>query len=315
MDGVAVTRTQAPLLVIVGSTATGKTDLTLALARELSVEVVVADSRQVYRGMDIGTAKPDVAAQAIARHHLIDLVAPDAPFSVADWVAAAREVIPHIDARGSLPLIVGGTGLYVSALLDGYDLASVPPSPELRDALQQVLATEGLAALAARLVAIDPEAGQRVDRSNPRRLIRAIERGGQRARENRPWTGRAAVIGLHRPRAVLDARINARAEALFAGGLLDEVGTLMAAGYGEQSAPMSGHGYGEAARHLAGEWSLERAVEVTARRTRQYARRQETWFRRDARITWLELEDRPADEPAVVAAARAVADELLAPQG
>lgn len=285
-----------PLLAIVGPTASGKTELALAIAERLPIEVLVADSRQVYRGMDVGTAKPDAMARAAVPHHLIDLVDPDEPFTVAQWVAAARKLIPAIAARGALPTLVGGTGLYVAALLDGHDYAGQPWSPEIRRRLSTELETDGLERLAERLVALDPAMARRTDLRNPRRVLRALERvgagGGGVALRTEPYPGRVLQLGLSWPRSELYRRIDDRARWLFAaGGLLDEVRRLLAAGYGPHLAPMTGHGYREAARHLAGEWTLDQAIEVTARRTRQYAKRQLSWFRRDPRIAWLPAGD------------------------
>ena len=292
---------------MVGPTASGKTDLALALASRLSIEILVADSRQVYRGMDVGTAKPDAAARSIVPHHLIDLADPDEPFSVAQWVARARSVLPGITDRGRLPMIVGGTGLYVSAMLEGHDYAAQPWSPELRARLGDELAADGLEPLAARLAAADPTAAELIDLRNPRRVLRALERveagGGGVTASSDPYPGRIALVGISRPRDVLYRRIEERAANLFANGLLEEVRALLDAGYGPQLRPMSGHGYREAIRHLAGEWSLEQAVEVTARRTRQYAKRQLTWFRRDPRILWVAAGDGPADDADPVARA------------
>ena len=294
-----------PLIGVVGPTASGKTDLALALARRLPVEILVADSRQVYRGMDVGTAKPDAAARAALPHHLLDLVEPDQPFTVAQWVDLARSLLPEIADRGRLPMIVGGTGLYVYALLDGHDYAAQPWSPELRERLADELDADGLGPLVARLAEADPAAAATIDLRNPRRVLRALERaeaggGGVAPPSGVPFGGRIALIGISRPREVLYERIDRRARHLFATGLLEEVRALLEAGHGPELRPMSGHGYGEAVRHLAGEWSLEEAIEVTARRTRQYAKRQLTWFRRDPRIMWVAAGDGPADDAHLV---------------
>ena len=300
-----------PVIGIVGPTASGKTDLALALARRWPVEILVADSRQVYRGMDVGTATPGPTALRAVPHHLLDLVDPDEPFSVAQWVERARDLLPEIAARGRIAMLVGGTGLYVAALLDGHDYASQPWSPEIRRRLADELDAQGVEPLAGRLRAADPAAAARIDLDNPRRVLRALERleagdgGGEPAAE--PYAGRVALLGVSRPREVLYRRIDDRARWLFAHGLLDEVRALMDAGYRADLRPMTGHGYGEAVRHLAGEWSLEQAIDVTARRTRQYAKRQLTWFRRDPRILWISAGDRPSDDPALVAEA----DRLL----
>jgi tRNA dimethylallyltransferase len=295
---------EAPLIGIVGPTASGKTDLALAIARRLPVEILIADSRQVYRGMNIGTATPDAAARAAVPHHLLDLVAPDEPFTVADWVARARALVPEIAARGRLPLIVGGTGLYVSALVDGHDYASQGWSPQLRAELTRRLEIEGLEPLAAELERVDPMAAARIDTRNARRVLRALERaqagstGAPPAAT--PYAGRVLLIGLSRPRDELYRRIDARARELFAAGLVEEVAALIAGGYGPDLRPMTGHGYREAARLLAGEGTPQEAIDATATRTRQYAKRQLTWFRRDARIAWLRAGARPGDDPALV---------------
>jgi tRNA dimethylallyltransferase len=292
---------RSPLIGIVGPTASGKTELALALAHRLPIEILVADSRQVYRGMEVGTAKPDAAARAAVPHHLLDLVAPDEPFTVAQWVERARSLIPEIAARGRLPMVVGGTGLYVSALVDGHDYASQPWSPEIRSRLADELATDGLEPLAQRLRHADPTT--RVELRNARRVLRALERleGGGAAPKADPYAGRVVMLAVERPREVLYQRIDRRTQWMFTdGGLLDEVQRLLDAGYGAELRPMTGHGYREAIAHLAGEWSLQRAIDVTARHTRQYAKRQLSWFRRDRRIVWLAAGDRPADEPALV---------------
>lgn len=284
-----------------GPTASGKTDLALTLARSLPVEILVADSRQVYRGMDVGTAKPTAAQRAAIPHHLLDVVDPDEPFTVAQWVERARELIPQVAARGNVPMVVGGTGLYVSALVDGHDYASQPWSPELRRRLADEREADGLQPLAERLRARDPETAERTDLRNPRRVLRALERaeagaGSPVSPSASPYAGRVALLGISRPRAELYRRIDERVVRLFEGGLLDEVRALMEAGFGPRLHPMTGHGYAEAMRHLAGEWSVEQAVDGTARRTRQYAKRQLSWWRRDRRIIWLSAGSRPADD-------------------
>jgi len=296
----------SPLLGIVGPTASGKTDLALALARRIPVEILVADSRQVYRGMDIGTAKPDAAARAAVPHHLLDLVDPDKPFTVAQWVERARALIPDIAARGRTPMLLGGTGLYVAALLDGHDYATQPWSPEVRARLADELEADGLPPLAERLARVDAEAAARIDLRNPRRVLRALERvgagGGGAVPRAEPYAGHVALVALDRPRAALHRRIEERSARLFTDGLLDEVQGLLEAGYGSGLHPMTGHGYREAAAVLAGEWPLEQGIEVTARRTRQYAKRQLTWFRRDRRVAWIPADEKAGDAPELVAA-------------
>jgi len=234
---------------------------------------------------------------------------------VADWVTAARAVIPEVARRGRLPLVVGGSGLYVSALLDGYVLDAGAPDPGHRAELTAALASGGVAALAERLTRVDPDAARRIDLHNPRRVTRALERVAAIGRgsppEGEPWPGRVAVIGIGRPREAINRRIDVRAAWLFGHGLLDEVRALLESGLDPRRPPLTSHGYGEAARHLAGEWSLEQAVAMTAQRTRQYAKRQATWFRGDPRVVWVEAGDGPADAPAVVDQAELVLRELL----
>ena len=292
-----------PVLGIVGPTASGKTDLALATADRIPVEILVADSRQVYRGMDIGTAKISRSTQERVPHHLVDVVDPDEPFTVADWVDRARAVIPEIASRERVPLLVGGTGLYVSALIDGHDYAAQAWAPELRQRLADELESDGLDPLVKRLRAADPATAAAIDVRNPRRVLRALERagaGGSGVPRSRAYAGKVALVGLDRPRAILYGKIDERARELFGAGLLDEVRQLRAAGYGPELRPMTGHGYAEAAAYLAGESSLDEAVAVTARRTRQYAKRQLTWFRRDPRVTWIPLDDGPSDADEVV---------------
>ncbi len=295
---------RAALVGIVGPTASGKTDLALALARRFDAEILVADSRQVYRGMDIGTAKPDAAARRLVPHHLLDLVRPDELFTVADWVDRARRLIPQISGRGRLPMLVGGTGLYVEALTEGHDYASQPWSPEHRDALTAELEAHGLAPLAERLTRLDPAAAGRTDLRNPRRVLRALERvvaGSSGAPSATPYDGPIVLVGLSRPRTMLYARIDRRARWLFeVGGLVDEVRALREQGYGPELRPMTGHGYAEAGNVLDGRWGTEEAIEMTARRTRQYAKRQLSWFGRDRRIVWLPAGEREADDPSLV---------------
>ena len=293
-----------PIIGIIGPTASGKTDLALALAQRLPVEVLVADSRQVYRGMDVGTAKPDATARAVVPHHLLDLVDPDEGFTVADWLERARRLLPDVASRGRLPMVVGGTGLYVEALLQGHDYVSQGWSPELRADLTRRLEVEGLEPLVAELEALDPSTAARVDRRNPRRVLRALERsiagGGGPPPVAAPFAGRVVLIGLSRPRQELYRRIDRRAHELFDRGLVEEVATLLARGYGPELRPMTGHGYREAAGILAGEWTREEAIAVTATRTRQYAKRQLTWFRREPRIVWLAAGAHEGDDAELV---------------
>jgi tRNA dimethylallyltransferase len=304
-----------PIAAILGPTASGKSELAMAVAARLPVEILVADSRQVFRGLDIGTAKPSVEDRRAVPHHLLDLVDPGESFTVADWLARARPLVDEIAGRGRIPLIVGGTGLYVSALVDGYDFASQPWSPEIRGRLAAELEEEGLAVLAERLAHLDPDVASRTDLRNPRRVLRALERaeaGGRvRAPRATPYPGRLALIGVSRPRGELYRRIDLRASALFGAGLVDEVRELLAGGSDADSAALRSHAYAEAVRHLAGELTLEEAVSTAALRTRQYAKRQLTWFRRDPRIVWVAAGERPAYDPDLLEQARELLVRLI----
>lgn len=306
----------APIAAIIGPTGSGKSELAMALSARLPIEILIADSRQVFRGLSIGTAKPNAADQRAVPHHLLDLASPDDPFTVADWLAQARPIVDEVARRGRIPLLVGGTGLYISALLDGYDIGSQPWSPEIRGRLSAEADAEGLEALALRLHQLDPPTAARTDLRNPRRVLRALERamagGGPQETRASPYPGRLALLGISRPREELYRRIDARAARLFQSGLLDEVRELLAAGHRADSPAMSSHGYAEAVRYLAGELTLEQAVASTARRTRQYAKRQLTWFRRDPRIVWISAGERAASEPTLLEQARELLVRLLA---
>jgi tRNA dimethylallyltransferase len=289
-----VTATPPAIAAIVGPTAAGKSALALALAERLPLEIISADSRQVYRGMDIGTAKPSAGERAAVAHHLIDLVAPDEPFTVADWVAAARALLPQVATRERLPLIVGGTGLYLSALLDGFDLERQAWSPDLRARLDLELSSKGLPPLAERLRRLAPAVAAATDLRNPRRVLRALARaeaGDVEPPRATPYGGRALLIGLRLPREELRGRIERRARHMLSTGLLDETQRLLRAGYRAALPSMSGIGYAEAARRLAGEWNLEETVAAIVQRSVQLAKRQMTWFRRDPRISWLDAGD------------------------
>lgn len=306
LGGIAASRRPrgaAPLAAVLGPTGTGKSELAMAIAAQLPVEIIAADSRQVYRGMDIGTAKPSAAELRTVRHHLLDVVDAGDPFTVADWLALAMPLADEVAARGNIPLLVGGTGLYVSALIDGY-VFGASSSPELRARLATELETAGVAPLAERLAALDPAAAAQMDLRNPRRVLRALERvqsgGSARPCGATPYPGRLALVGISRPRAELYRRIDRRAEAMFAAGLVAEVQALLARGHAPHSSPLTSHGYAEAVRVVEGALTLDEAVASTARRTRQHARRQLTWFRRDGRIVWIAAGARDADDRGLV---------------
>ena len=278
-----------PLLVITGPTASGKTAAALALAGCAPIEVISADSRQVYRHMDIGTAKPTPEQRQSVPHHVIDVVHPDQSFSAHDFVRAARRAISEIRARDRIPVVVGGTGLYVTALIERWSMGGVPPNPALRAELERLLDAEGSAVLVERLRRADAARLPGLDTKNPRRLVRAIEiaegrPGGETASPYPPLD--ATVLGLALPRAELGDRIALRVERMYTEGLVEETRRLLEMGYDPALPALSGVGYREAAAHLDGRLTLDAARQRTVVRTRQFARRQRTWFRHQLPVNW-----------------------------
>ena len=291
-----------PLLVIVGPTAVGKTTLSLQLAAQFKGEIISADSRLFYRGMDIGTAKPMAVEQAIAPHHLIDICDPDETLSLGAYQQLAYETIDAVLARGHLPILVGGTGQYVMAVVQGWGIPEVPPQPVLREAL----AALGGAELARWLAALDPVAAERLDPRNVRRVIRALEvtlvagRPISQLQKKSPPPYDICLVGLQREREVLYGRIDARVDQMMAAGLLEEVIRLRDAGYGRDLPAMSGLGYRQLWQYLDGELTLEEAVERIKFETHRFVRHQANWFQRqDAAITWFDMEE-PGVESAVI---------------
>jgi tRNA dimethylallyltransferase len=283
-------------VVVAGATATGKSALAMELAEALGdLEIVAADSRQVYRGMDIGTAKATPAERARVPHHGLDLVDPDEPFSVADYRRHALQALAGIAERGRAALLVGGTGLYLRAVADGLALEEVAPDPALRAELEERLGRAGPEALAAELRQLAPRLAASTDLANPRRVIRAIERARRLGDRLPPppegYGGPSLWLGLSLEPEELRRRIRARAERQFSaqGGFLEEAADLRG-GYDPRLPAFSAVGYREAFACLAGELDRAGAVEATIARTWAYARRQRTWFRAEPRIEWL-----PAD--------------------
>ena len=259
---------------------------------------MVADSRQVYRGLDIATNKPDPEWRRAVAYHMIDLVPPTSGFNAAEWVKGARKAIEEIAARGRVPIVEGGTMLYVDALADGFTLAGVPANPELRNRLEALSTGE----LAARLAALDPQA--EVDFRNRVRLVRAIEvlealgPPLARLRARRPPAWEAIRVGITAEREVIDRRLAERSRQQVEHGLVEETRRALAAGVPEDAPVLSGIGYAEALAHLRGDIPAAALADVMARSNRRYARRQLTWLRRDARITWFPAEPDPA--PAIL---------------
>ncbi len=286
----------APLLVLVGPTAVGKTELSLQLAERFQAEIVSADSRLLYRGLDIGTAKPTLAERQRVKHHLIDVADPDEVWTVARYQDAAYRAIAAIHARGHLPLLVGGTGQYVWAVVEGWQVPRVPPQPGLREALERWGAALGPEALHARLARLDPQAAAAIQPTNLRRIVRALEvilvtgRRFSAQQAKAPPEYQVLIVGLSRPRQELHQRIRQRIEAMLAAGWLEEVRRLLAQGYEAHLPALSGIGYAELAAHLRGEITLAEAVERIQRRTHRFVRRQANWFKaNDPRIHWFRM--------------------------
>jgi len=286
------------LVAVVGPTATGKTALGIALARTLGGEIVGADSRQVYRHMDIGTAKPTPEERSLAPHHLIDVVDPDQEFSLAQYLEQAGAALEDVWSRGKQPLLVGGSGQYVWALLEGWRVPRLPPQRELRRELEERAARQGAEALHRELAQVDSKAAARIDPRNVRRVIRALEVHKATGRpisywqEKGPPPWQTLILGLTCPRQELYQHIDARVDAMMEEGLVDEVRGLLAGGYSPSLPSLSGIGYSQVCQHLAGELDLATAVARIKTATHRLARQQYTWFRLDdRRIRWLEGAD------------------------
>ncbi len=280
------------VLVIVGPTASGKTSLGIQLAREFDGEIISADSRQIYRGLDIGTAKPTKAERKLIPHHLIDIKNPNQPYTVAQYKKACIKAVRDVIARKKLPIIVGGTGLYVKAVVDNLTIPKVKADPLLRKELEKELQNRGLSFLYNELVKLDPEATYIVDSKNPRRVIRALEIAlstkkpfSQTRRQGKSMFN-FLQIGIHRPKEKLKDRIDKRMDMMVKRGLIQEIKNLIKK-YPPRLIAFEAIGYREVIDYLQGKISLEEAVKLMKQNTWQFARRQMTWFRKDRRIHWL----------------------------
>ena len=295
-----------PIVAVVGATAAGKTGLSLDLAERLGGEVVNTDAMQVYRGMDVGTAKLPPAQRRGIPHHLLDLMSVREVASVAQFQRLARAEVAEIRGRGRVPILVGGSALYTRAVLDRFEFPGT--DERLRADLEAELAAVGPLDLHRRLAGIDPVAAAAILPENGRRIVRAlevIELTGQPFSASLPRLEyvdpRTVQIGLDIDRPTLDARIEQRVSEMFAGGLLEEVARLLAEGLAEGRTASRAIGYREAAAYLRGELSLEAARERTVIATRRFARRQDAWFRKDPRITWVTFDDAERVERALAA--------------
>ena len=284
------------LIVVVGATAAGKSELSLRLARALDGEVISADSMQLYRGMDIGTGKLTERERGGVPHHLLDIWDVTEPASVSEYQKLARDAIAGMFRRGKTPILAGGSGLYVRAVVD--DLRFPGTDPEVRARLERELAEVGPASLYARLAELDQAAAAAILPSNSRRIVRAlevIELSGQPFSATMPEYRSVlptVQIGLDLPRPELDRRIEARVRQMWTDGLVDEVRRLIKLGLRDGWTASRALGYAQVLRFIDGEWTEPEAEQQTVQATRRFARRQESWFRRDPRIRWL-----PASDP------------------
>ena len=296
-----------PRVAIIGPTASGKSSVAMWVAQQRNdVDIVSVDSMQVYRSMDIGTAKPSTEEQREVRHHLIDLVDVDVEFTVSTFADALDDVLTVMAPTGRSALLVGGTGLYLRAAVDGLDLAGM--WPEIRQRLEDEVSAVGARALHERLMTLDPEAAGRMEPDNSRRIVRAlevIEGSGRRFSSfgsglDRYPEGAVPQVGLRWERSVLADRIARRVQSMMEQGFLGEVERVLAAGPSRTA--RQALGYREIIEHLEGRCSLDEAVELTIRRTRQFSVRQERWFRRDPRITWVDVIEDPVAEAGPIVA-------------
>ncbi len=289
-----------PLVVIVGPTAVGKTEVSIRVARKIGGEIISGDSMQVYKHMDIGTAKPTRKEMAGIPHHMIDIVEPDEEFSVARFQKMVGEHIVNINQKGKIPIMVGGTGLYVRAVLEHYDFSPPGGDTDKREELLETARQKGNEYLVNLLKEVDPASAQRIHHNDTRRLVRALEVYYTTGRpishfqyntEELPPKYNLAYFGLTMSRPNLYRKIEQRVDLMLARGLVDEVKRLLQMGFGPQSTAMQALGYKEIFAYLNGLYSLEEAVDLIKRDTRRFAKRQMTWFRRDSRIRWIDVEN------------------------
>ena len=291
-----------PIIAIVGPTASGKTRLSVELAARLGAEIISFDSMQIYRGMDIGTAKPTLEERRSIPHHMIDIADPREDFSVSRFVEEADKVLQDILSRGKPVVLVGGTGLYIDSLMKGLEFAPLPQSG-VREELTRIAQEEGIEVIMERLRAVDPESAERIHPSNQKRVIRALEiyleSGKTMTQHNletqeKPPKYEPLWIGLdYVNRETLYSRINRRVDLMLEQGLLEELKSLLAQGIPETATSMQAIGYKEFLGYLRGECTLQEAADLLKQSSRRYAKRQRTWFYRNPKVNWLMLEDEP----------------------
>lgn len=286
-----------PLIILTGPTAVGKTDLSIQLAKAVDAEIVSADSMQIYKYMDIGSAKVTEEEMQGVKHYLVDEIEPDMPFSVSEYKRMAEEYIDEISSRGKNVIVTGGTGLYLNSLIYDMDFGKSDANQELREELNKELEENGPAYMYEKLVSLDKDAAERIHPNNTKRVIRAIEvaMSGEKMndfskdlRYNKKY--RPIIIVLNRDRQALYDRINLRVDIMLKNGLIEEVKGLLDRGYTKDMISMQGIGYKEIIKYFDGEYTLEEAIEIIKRDSRRYAKRQLTWFRRYEDAKWFEID-------------------------
>lgn len=306
------------ILALVGPTAVGKTKLSLRLAQDLKGEIISADSMQIYKGMDIGTAKASREERDLVSHHLIDIVDPDEEFSVADFQEEVDELIPKIDQQGKLPMLVGGTGLYVKSVIEGFIFPDMEKDWDLRNRLEEEAEEKGTEYVHDKLKEIDPKLADKLHPNDLRRVIRGIEVYRQTGKtsthfkekaKERPPRYDAVKIGLFREREKLYDRINKRVDQMIDQGLIEEVRSLYQQGYDLELTSMQALGYKQLINHFEGEYDLEEAIRLIKRDTRHFAKRQLTWFKRDDDIKWFDVGEYEFEE--LVTAVKSEISEAL----
>lgn len=287
-----------PLVIIQGPTAIGKTGLAIEIARALNGEIIGADSRQIYQHMDIGTAKPTTEEREQAVHHVVDFLRPDSYFTLAQYQEKAYQAIDDVIADGKLPLLVGGTGQYLTATEEGWSIPQVPPNEEIREALYAEVERIGVDAFHAKLEAVDSEAAEKIHPNNVRRVVRALEVYQEMGtpisvlQRKKPPPYRLKLIGLKMERESLYAQADFRVDKMMDTGFLEEVRTLLDMGYNRDLPAMTALGYREMVAHLLDDVSLEETVQLTKFSTHKFIRRQEIWFRgHDNGILWHNIEN------------------------
>jgi|SRR5690554_277754 len=291
---------RVPLIVLLGPTAVGKTEISIKLAKEINAEIISADSMQIYCYMDIGTAKVNPKQRKIVKHYMIDIIEPDENFSVASYQDMVDDIIPAIISKEKTPLLVGGTGLYIKAVVEGFLFPKMNKDRKLRERLKKIVEEKGNEYLHKKLCRIDPELGKKLHPNDIRRIIRGIEvykitgkplTYFKRKQKEQPDRYRALKIGLNRKRNELYSRINQRVDQMIEHGLIEEVKGLLKKGYQTDKTAFQGLGYKEVIAYLEGDYSLDEAISLIKKRTRNYAKRQLTWFSKDKNIKWVNLSE------------------------